>query len=146
MTSGVTAALGVIVGRRKGVKSVEEGLSRISSVYFSSVAHSVGLQQELEGDSVSIFIVHPSAEGFMTGFVYFMYLLHIRAHRVCMCESVTVFITKGSCQDHIEVPGVVKARLASSPWQRLTQQPCCATQHRQVKQHKPSDPDSAVML
>lgn len=64
----------------------------------------------------------------------------IHAHPVCTCELVTVFITKGSCQNDVEVPSVVKARLASSPWQLPTQQPRCAAQHWQVKSGRTRDP------
>ena len=45
----------------------------------------------------------------------------IHARPLCTHELVTVFITKGSCQNNVEVPSVVKARLASSPWELPTQ-------------------------
>lgn len=71
---------------------------------------------------------------------------HINAH-MRMYELVTVFIMKGSCQDNIKVPGVVEARLASSPWQCLTQQSCCAPQRCQVNwRHDPSDLYDSVCL
>lgn len=50
---------------------------------------------------------------------------------VCVSKLVDLFIVKGSCQNHIKVPCVVKERLASSPRKRLTQG-CSEQKHCQV--------------
>lgn len=92
-TSGVTAALWVIVGRRKGVKSVEEDLSRISSVCFGSVA--AGARRRTGCPSLSS-ISHQRTFSWQSQcFVCVVYFpVYSFSQSVCVCVSQSLSLSQ----------------------------------------------------